>query len=111
MKKKRKSWADFYVRTNDNQFFLVIKYFIESEVLYFEANQIKNLGNFKFKYKQHRLCLDYIFNVELSETRVVLPVSVIVRKLHFVPKFLDNQSHFEFCRKRFLIDMKNKAHN
>ena len=111
----KKKCADFFVRTTSLDFYLVCRYFERDSIVYFEGLQIANLGNLKFDYKLcnhvHKLKLDYIYKVEITDRFCTLPISSISEKLHFVPQFKDKHSKFEYQRKGFLIDCKHKAHN
>ena len=112
---KKKKCADYFVKTTDGKFYLVTKFYESESIVYFEGLKIAKQGNLKFSYKlndhRHSLELDYIHRVEITNSSCSFPISFISSKLHFVPKFKDNHSGFEYRQKGFLIENKHACHN
>ena len=101
---------NFFIKFED-KFYLVSDFIVREGVTYFEGLVIKRLENLFFKYWGQRLELDYITKCEITSNTVVLPFSKSAIKVHFVPKFEEKGSKFEYLRRGHLIELKHLVHN
>ena len=101
---------DFYVKTDNGQFFEILYFYEQNSNIFFSGRSIKLYRKLSILYLGQRIELDHI--IECSKTNRLEQINVnhIKSKVLFVQRFKNSSSNQEL-KNGYLIDLIHKFHN
>lgn len=107
---KRNRCKDYFVKMTDDKYCVINRIFERDNDCFLSCSSIHSTP-FSFKYNQHNLKLNYLFEVQIKNDSIVYNKSEIKKQMTFMSKFDEYSSKISFPRIGFLIDTQIIHHN